>query len=60
MHLQHTPGYIEAENFMNDYIARPDMDWAIELVTRAAAMDYDTFLASIMLRAYLGSTPTSE
>lgn len=57
MHLQHMPGYMEADKMVEAFIARPDMAQAISEIKRAAAEGDDAFLASVILRAYLGSTP---
>lgn len=58
MHLQHMPGYMEANKMMEAFVANPDWSRAIFEIKRAAAQGDDAFLANVILRAYLGSTPT--
>lgn len=60
MHLQNTPGQMEADRLMVEFISNPNFPKALERIKRAAAENDDEFLADILLRSYLGSTPFGE
>jgi hypothetical protein len=59
MHLQNTPGQMEADRLMVEFvfISSPNFPKALERIKRAAGKNDDEFLADILLRSYLGSTP---
>ncbi len=60
MQLHQSPGHMEADRLMVDFISKPNFPAALERIKRAAAENDDEFLADFLLRAYLGSTPTGE
>ncbi len=60
MQPQQSQGSMEADRLMVDFISNPNFPKALARIKRAAAENDDEFLADILLRSYLGSTPTGE
>jgi hypothetical protein len=57
MQLNQSQGNMEADRLMVEFISNPNFPKALARIKRAAAENDDEFLADILLRSYLGSTP---
>ena len=60
MPMKQKKGQMEADRLMVEFISNPNFPKALERIKRAAAENDDEFLADILLRSYLGSTPFGE
>ena len=60
MPMKQKKGPMDADRLMVEFISNPNFPKALERIKRAAAENDDEFLADILLRSYLGSTPFGE
>lgn len=60
MHLQHLPGYFEANCFMEEFTQNPDFRKAVERIKNEAMKGNDSFIASILVHAHMGATPVES